>query len=318
MKILVTGGNGYVGRELCRLLYCDHQVTIVDNLRYGQNRFQAAERSNYKFFSIDLRNLDELKSVIDEVKPEVIIHLAAIHFIPECDNDPTAAFTTNVMGTFNIASLCPSTCRLVFASSGAVYAPDEHPHHEQTSVVKPTDIYGLTKLQGEEYIHHFATKHNFPAVIVRLFNVVGPGETNPHVLPEIFAQLKAGHRQLRLGNIEAQRDYIHVRDAAAGFKAVAVNSTVQPGEVITVNLGTQQTYSVRDLMYRLQKVNHVDFDVLVDPQRLRKSDRPFLAANNTAIKQLFHWTPKLSIDSTLSDMWIEPDLPDYLTQKYKL
>ena len=318
MKILVTGGNGYVGRELCRLLCAEHDVKIIDNFRYGENRFQVTERDNYHFFSTDIRNLDELKTTISSIEPDVIIHLAAIHFIPECENEPGMALSTNVMGTLNLVSLCPANCRFVFASSGAVYAPDAYPHHEQTSLVKPTDVYGLTKLQGEDYVRYFAIKHNFPAVIVRLFNVVGPGETNPHVLPEIFAQLKAGHRQLKLGNIEAQRDYINVRDAAAGFKAVALNREMQPGEVITVNLGTQQTYSVRDLLQRLQKVSTVNFDVSVDPQRLRKSDRPFLAADNVAIKQLFHWSPKFSIDSTLADMWTEPDLPVYLTQKYDL
>ena len=197
MRILVTGGNGYVGRALCRHLIEDHDVCVVDNLRYGNKRFSAEELARMRWEEVDIRHLSQLQSVIEHFQPQAIVHLAAIHFIPECDANPELAVSTNVLGTSNIAAACPKDCRLVFASTAAVYRPDLAAHDEQHSVIEPVDLYGWTKLQGEHYVRYFAKLRQYSACIVRLFNVVGPGETNPHVLPEIIAQLKANRVPLR-------------------------------------------------------------------------------------------------------------------------
>lgn len=111
---------------------------------------------------------------------------------------------------------CPPGARFVFASSGAVYRPSETALVEDRSVVEPVDVYGLTKANAEAYVRRLAHQRGLAAVVVRLFNVIGPGETNPHVLPEIVAQLRAGCTVLRLGNVTAKRDFIHVADAAGG------------------------------------------------------------------------------------------------------
>ena len=125
---------------------------------------------------------------------------------------------TNVHGTVNLLCAAPPGTRFVFASSGAVYKPDDKPHVEDDATLGPSDVYGYTKLHGEHYVKYFAAQRVSRAVVVRLFNVVGPGETNPHLLPEIIAQLKAGRTTLRLGNMSPKRDYIHVRDAASRLR----------------------------------------------------------------------------------------------------
>ena len=205
----------------------------------------------------------------------------------------------------------------MLASSGAVYAPSAEPHHEQRSLVKPEDVYGHTKAQAEQHLRHFATTRELQAVIVRLFNVVGPGETNPHVLPEIVAQLKSGVRTLQLGNLTPERDYIHVQDAAAGFAAAVTASPVEPGEVLTVNLGTSVTHSVGDLLDRLRHIAGIDFDVATDPTRLRPVDRPVLRADITAIAEHFGWRPTKTVDDALADLWRDPDLAPHLLQRYR-
>src|SRR5690606_36433472 len=156
----------------------------------------------------------EIAALAQDFTPDAIIHLAAVHYIPECEQSPDLAVRTNVTGTVNTLLAAPPGCRFVYASSGAVYRPDPHPHSEAAAAVAPTDIYGFTKLHGEQYVRYLAHRREFAAVIVRLFNVVGPGETNPHLLPEILAQLKAGRSTVRLGNLSPRRDYIHVEDAA--------------------------------------------------------------------------------------------------------
>ena len=95
---------------------------------------------------------------------------------------------------------------------------------ETLAPLQPRNIYGITKLQGEQYVQIFAAERGIKAAIVRLFNVIGPGETNPHLLPAIVAQLREGPESINLGNTWPKRDYIDVRDAAGGFAAIAVRA----------------------------------------------------------------------------------------------
>lgn len=315
-RILVTGGNGYVGREVVRLLLPDHDVHVLDSLRRGPARFAPDELARIGFSRVDISDGAAVCAFMREIEPDTIIHLAAIHYIPECEAHPSETLLTNVVGTVNMLLACPEGARFVYASSGAVYAPDARPHTEDSRRA-PSDIYGMSKLQGEDYVRYFAAAKALSAVVVRLFNVVGPGETNPHLLPEIVAQLKAGRRTVRLGNLWPKRDYIHVRDAARGFVATALEGPRPAGETVTVNLGTSQAYSVGDIIEKLRRVADLDFALIEDRERVRKVDRPFLAADRAAIRERFGWEPRLTIDDALADLWREPDLSQDLMVKYR-
>jgi UDP-glucose 4-epimerase len=316
MRVLVTGGNGYVGREVTRLLYRHHDVCVLDSIRYGKIRLSDEEVSSVRLERADISNLQEVQRILSDFSPEIIIHLAAIHYIPECEQDPALTVSTNVIGTINLLRACPLGCRFVHASSGAVYKPSLE-HHRESSEIEPNDIYGLSKLQSEQYVQYFARLRDLEAVIVRLFNVIGPGETNPHLLPEIVAQLKAGRRTIRLGNVWPKRDYIHVRDAARGFVTTALSHTGVAGEGTIVNLGTSRPYSVAEVIEKLRTISEIDFGYEQDDDRVRAVDRPHLAADNHQIYRLFGWQPELTIDQALSDLWRNPDLSDQLTAKYE-
>lgn len=179
MRVVVTGGAGFVGKELVRTLQPTAEVLVADRLRYGMPDWLASPPDGVRLSQVDIRDAAAIRGVIDEFRPDAVVHLAAIHYIPECDADPPLAVSTNVAGTVNVLAACPPGTRVVFASSGAVYEPDEAPHQEMVSSLKPADIYGITKLQGEAYVRAFAADHGLSCGIVRLFNVIGPGETNP-------------------------------------------------------------------------------------------------------------------------------------------
>lgn len=316
-KILITGGNGYVGRDLVRMLYDQHDVCVADIVRYGQVRFRDDEAGKFRFSRTDIRDLNATAKLMADFVPDTIIHLAAIHYIPECEQNPSLTVETNVNGTLNLLLAAPKGARFVFASSGAVYRPDEALHDEATAVLEPSDVYGFSKLHGEHYVRYLAQQKGLSAVVVRLFNVVGPGETNPHLLPEIVAQLKAGRKTIKLGNMWPKRDYIHVQDAARGFRATALDSAVTSGETVTVNLGTSRSYSVAEIVTKLRGTAGIDFSFEEDKSRLRKVDRPFLAADIRAIKRQFGWEPKHTIDDALADLWRNPELANGLMAKYQ-
>ena len=315
-RILISGGAGYVGRTLARKLYDDHDVLVLDSLRFGAGRISATDFGRIRLEAVDLRNTQRVAAVVGDFAPDVIVHLAAIHYIPECEADPATATSVNVVGTVNLLQAAPAGSRFVFASSGAVYAPEETPHREDGSPIAPSDVYGFTKLQGEQFVGHFARSRGLEAVVVRLFNVVGPGETNPHLLPEIVAQLKAGRDVVRLGNIWPKRDYVHVEDAAEGFAAAALDGHVAPGETATVNLGTGRQYSVEEILHRLRAAAGLDFAIEADPSRARAVDRPFLCADTGRMAERFGWQAKRDIDMAIADLWRAPDLSPALTAKY--
>ena len=112
MRILVTGGNGYVGRELCRSLYQDHEVYVIDNLRYGSLRLNGTDLAHLQLQQIDLSDATIVRDYVKSVDPDAIIHLAAVHYIPECETNPALAVQTNVNGTVNLLDACPQVLPL--------------------------------------------------------------------------------------------------------------------------------------------------------------------------------------------------------------
>lgn len=312
-RILVTGGAGFVGRPLVRRLAPEHDVLVLDALHHGGGRFTAPELAGLSLITGDVRDPATIAGAVSGFAPEIIIHLAAVHFIPDCERDPPATIATNLVGTVNLLRAAPAGCRFVLASSGAVYRPDDRPHVEDASALEPADIYGLTKLQAEQYLAYFARRRELAGIAVRLFNVVGPGETNPHLLPEIVLQLRAGQRRIRLGNTWPKRDYLHVEDAAAGFAALALGGSVPSGSFLAVNLGSGRAHSVAEILERLGAISGIDCEIVADADRMRAVDRPFLAADIGRIGARFGWRPALGIDDALRDLWARPDFSPRLT-----
>src|SRR5690242_11702655 len=110
---MVTGGAGFVGRELVRTLSPKAEVLVADLLRYGAPEWVTHDAADFRFHRLDIRDAAATKSLVDYFQPDVVVHLAAIHYIPECDSDPANAVATNVTGTMNVLAACPPGVRFV-------------------------------------------------------------------------------------------------------------------------------------------------------------------------------------------------------------
>lgn len=277
-QILITGGAGFVGSNLIKhLMGKKCQILVLDNFYTGKKEFIPSE---VEFINVDIRSR-EIKDIITNFKPDIIIHLAAIHYIPQCNKNPEETFDVNVMGTRNVLEASESI-PFFFASSAAVYPPFKDPLSE--NVVGPMDVYGKTKLVGEDLV-----KHNQNAIIGRFFNVYGPNETNPHVIPEIIEQIRCGNKKIELGNLTPKRDYIHVDDICE-----AIISLLKNDKSDTYNIGTGTEYSVNDLVNIIAEVMNEDVSIIQDKKRMRSVERENLLADISKIRGI-GWKPRINL-----------------------
>lgn len=302
---LVTGAAGFLGSHLIdELLQRGKVVLGLDSLDWGlaDNIRRHLSDSSFSFAQIDIRDSRSLSVAMADYRPEYVVHLAALHYIPAAVADPVSTVSINVLGTQIVlkAALDAGATRIWFASTGDIYAPSETPHLE-TEVPKPFNVYGLTKLQGEQLIDLAA--NDYPErqfVIGRLFNLYGPGETNPHLLPEIMRQIaEAGDAPLRLGNLWPRRDMTPVHDAACAI--IDMLSCSKPG-VTTVNVGSGQAYSIAEVIGVVRIITGTALIVETDPGRVRKVERPHLQANVERLTQMIGWSPHSDIARGLTEL----------------
>jgi UDP-glucose 4-epimerase len=295
---LVTGGLGFIGNELVRQLKASgKEVVILDN----KNRIapDIDDISDVKLAEVDLTDHDGVRALLQKLKPEVVYHLAAIHYIPECNDNPERTLRINVEGTESIlrASAAAGVKKIVFASSGAVYADSAQPLAE-TSPLAPVDIYGWSKLFGEQLCHLNYNLNKTPTAICRLFNNYGPRETNPHIIPEIINQLRSGDT-LKLGNISTIRDYIHTADCA---KAIIKMAEYEHTGVSTANVAGGKGYTVKEIIELIGQITGRPIEVQMDDKRLRKFDKQTQVADLRALKDMTRWQPEMDLQKGMTDL----------------
>jgi UDP-glucose 4-epimerase len=296
--VVVTGGLGFIGNELVRqLIAAGEEVAIVDN----RNRVapHLGDISNVPVHEINITDYKSLVNLFKSKSIDVIYHMAAIHYIPECNEDPERTLRVNVEGTQSVlrAAADAGVKKVVFASSGAVYA-DAAEALTETSTIAPVDVYGWSKFFGEQLCELNHQLHGTPIVVARLFNNYGPRETNPHIIPEVLNQLRSSN-SLNLGKITTIRDYIHTTDCA---KALIKLAGQHSGGIETVNVATGYGYSVEQMIELIGEITGRKIEVKHDSQRVRKFDKQVQVANITHLKKLTGWQPEMNIKKGITDL----------------
>ena len=302
-RVLVTGGAGFIGSHLVeRLVAAGERTSVVDDLSRGRRAWLHPEAELHK---LDLRDADAVQRAVRKIAPDVVVHLAAMHFVPAVDGAPQLAWDVNVNGTRNLlAALEQSPPELLlFASTAAVY-PDRRGPIDESCPPGPIDVYGRTKLEGEQLVAEFTARTGARSIVARIFNVVGRRETNAHVVPELVGQLRRKSAPVRLGNLESRRDYTDVLDASAALHRLL---SVPRDGADTFNLGSGRSASVADLVQICEGILGNPIDIQVEQGRLRVQDRAELIADPSRLRETTLWEPERSLRDTLAELLTEPE-----------
>lgn len=300
LNILVTGGAGFIGSAVIeKLQSLGHSIYVIDNLSFGNRKFLTIPDTH--FHNVDILNSVAIDSLIQTISPDWLIHLAAIHFIPYCNQNPAEASRTNIQGTINILSAARKLKKLekvFFASTAAVYPIVDQAIPESHSP-EPTDIYGISKLAGEHLMNEFYLQTSIPTIIGRFFNAFGPNETNAHVIPEIQRQVNSGARTIQLGNLDPKRDFVHTSDMAIAISKLLDKFNTG---IDTFNIGRGIEYSVKEVVQAFEQVLGEEITIQVDPARVRKVERMHLLADISKLTNFIDWEPQVSLSQGIATL----------------
>jgi UDP-glucose 4-epimerase len=311
MRVLVTGGAGYIGSVVtAALLEGGHEVTVLDDLSTGH------EDAVPEGATLVRASLHDSAPVLADVRPEAVLHFAAKSLVGQSQESPELYWENNVGGSLALLeAMRAADCRrIVFSSTAATYGEPEEVPILETAPTRPTNTYGASKLAVDAMLTSYAVAHSFAAVSLRYFNVggaaYGRGErhaTETHLIP-IALQVAAGTREAL--TVYGQdyptpdgtciRDYVHVTDLAAAH--LLALPAPAPGEHRIYNLGSGSGFSVQEMVDAVRTVTGHPLPVVVGPRRA--GDPARLVASSERIHADLGWAPvHTALTEIVADAW---------------
>jgi UDP-glucose 4-epimerase len=325
MRVLVTGGAGYIGSHTCvELLQAGHEVTVLDNLCNSREeslrRVQEIAGKKLRFVREDLLDADAVRGTLREGRFDAVIHFAALKAVGESSEKPLAYYHNNVTGTIVLLeSMREAGVRnMVFSSSATVYGEDNKPPMVEGMPISAINPYGRTKVMMEQIMRDLTrAEKEWNLVILRYFNPVGAHPSGrigedprgvPANLVPFITQVAAGKRpELRVFGADyptpdgtCVRDYIHIVDLARGHLAALSKLASKPG-LLTYNLGTGRGHSVFEVIRAFQKATGVKIPYRVVERR--PGDSPESWADPSLAEKDLGWKARYGIEEACADAW---------------
>lgn len=325
MKVLVTGGAGYIGSHTCvEVLKSGHDVLVVDSLINAEetalSRIAKVAGTAPRFVKCDLRDGPALVQILDAFRPDAVIHFAGLKSVSESVKNPLAYYDVNVGGTLRLLeAMAGANCeRIIFSSSATVYGAPQYLPYDEDHPKNPVQPYGKTKWMVEQILADWcASNPKHRAITLRYSNPVGAhpsgllGE-NPRGVPQnlmpYIAQVASGQRpHLNIyGNDydtvdgTGVRDYIHVCDLAeAHLKALMMQDKLDPHE--SLNIGSGQGISVLEMVHAFEAASSLQIPHQFKPRRDGDLAQYWADAGRAA--QRLGFTPSRTVDDMCSDTW---------------
>ena len=315
MRILVTGGAGYVGSTTAqRLIEAGHSVVAYDSLELGH---RGAVPEGATLVTGDIADRRLMESTLKDHSIEAVLHCAGYSLVGESVQQPQRYFDNNVVSgiAFLDALVAADIKRVVFSSSAGVYGVPERIPIEETDRLGPVNTYGATKLALENALTSYATAYGWKVVSPRYFNAAGAtdklGEAHKpetHLIPNVLAAVERGDTVRIFGSDyptpdgTCVRDYVHVDDLAAGhLAALELTATADPGHQ-ACNLGSGTGFSNLDILHAAERV--VGHAIPHEMGARRPGDPPALVASNGRARELLGWEARHgSLDEIIGSAW---------------
>lgn len=296
MKIIVTGGAGFIGSHIQdALLNQNHEVLILDNLRSGK---EENIHKLSRFENIDIRDRKSVLKIFEEFKPDAVFHLAAQNEVPYSMDHPEEDHDINIEGTINILEGCKlNKTKIIFSNTGgALYGEVEDidlPIKEDLPIINPTSYYGTSKLCAEQYIKLYGNLYQIPWVSLRYANVYGPrqaGNREAGIVAIFTSKMLAGETPTINGKGEHTRDYVFVEDVvSANLKALEYNKN----DYFNISTGTE--ISNQTVYDTLAKILGIKIPANYGPNRPGDPVRNSL--DNSKARSTLNWEVKYDFQS---------------------
>jgi GDP-4-dehydro-6-deoxy-D-mannose reductase len=310
MRILITGITGFVGSHMAEYILREHPDWTVFGTYRWRSRMDNIEnfRRSLQLIECDLSDFMSVRKTIDSVQPDYIFHLAAQSFVPASWDAPVDTLTNNMMGQVNLFDAVRQASlktRIQIACSSEEYGlvyPEETPIRE-TNPLRPLSPYAVSKVIQDTMGYQYAMNYGMRIIRTRAFNHSGPRRGDVFVESNFARQVALVEKGLqepviKVGNLEARRDFTDVRDVVRGYFTAADRG--EPGEVYNICSG--KTYSIRNVLERLLSMSSLDISVEQDPQRMRPSDVPLLLGDYSKFRDMTGWEPSIPFEKTLEDL----------------
>lgn len=293
MKILVTGGAGFIGYNLVeKLLTEGHRVIIVDKL-YKQDTNKFYQNKNCSCFIGDICHKRAIRDIMEYVKPDVVVHLAAVAGVRNSFEQPLKYIKNNIEGTLNILECMKELGikKLIFASSSSVYGDYESAKvfSEDMTSIKPISPYAVTKLCGEQLIYTYSKAYNISAICLRFFTVYGPRQREDLAIRKFATAIRDSKPIDMYGDGTSVRDYTYVDDIVDGILS-AIEYNKSTFEII--NLGGGNPISLKEMINYIEE--GIGKEALVNRLPMQKGDVKRTSANISKAKKLLNYEPKVT------------------------
>lgn len=295
-RILITGASGFTGQHLLPVLASQgHELHGI-----VQRGHDAESQGLYACHHTDLRDFSGLQEVIEAVRPERVIHLAAIAFVAH--GDAGELYSTNIFGTRNLFHALAAASRppevVLMASSANVYGNRREGVLDETMVPEPANDYGVTKLSCEMLARLYTDR--LPIITVRPFNYTGRGQSENFIIPKIVAHAKARKPVIELGNIEVERDFSDVRAVVDAY-ARLIETPAAVGGVFNVCSGRAR--SLTDVIEMVEQISGHHMTVAVNPAFVRADEVKTLSGSRARLEEVIGPLAMPSFNETLAWMY---------------